>query len=190
MLVRMLKTRFSIRVLLSSVGLTSIMIAVWTNEVRTQNGIVNDIQQLGGEVYFLDFCKGRAYVQSRYSMDIPKWLRPICLMRVNFIKFESNGICDDQVRELISLRGLKGLSLNGTSVTDKTIERLIGMRLLELNLYGVEGVSEHVLRRFRAANPQCTLGTDFQFEESQTAFGQNTQKTKSPQENNDKILSQ
>ena len=118
--------------------------------------IRRDDSRPGRPVVFLDLS-GTKIQRTAFSMLVPY------LQEVVELNLAASNVGDDDLKELVKLPKIKILSLNGTKVTDKGIERLEQLKNLvelDLSLTATDGSSLKKCKSLRKLSLGGTKATD------------------------------
>ncbi|PQO36574.1 hypothetical protein [Blastopirellula marina] len=130
--------RFSLRELLIVTFVLSIPLA-WLGRsyfrAQEEQAIIDQIENLGGQVYFGYELKTLVNSQSRHEPPGPKWIRTLLgehiFATVHRIRIPQNQLTDEIVAKLARLRALESISLNSDQVTGKSLGYIRRMPHLE-----------------------------------------------------------
>jgi serine/threonine protein kinase len=87
--------------------------------------------------------------------------RLVELKSVTSLDLGNTGFGDDGLKDLAALSGLANLDIQGTPTTDKGLSYLADRKLSAVNVRNTQ-VTAAGVKDFRAANPTCTVQSDFE----------------------------
>ena len=142
---------FTLRSLLILISVFGVILGIWVDRLRTQQAIVRDVEELGGQVWNVD-CFSDGIILAEYPSWLPSSAWPLVPRRLNYIYLTGETIHDEHLELILRLEPLQGLNISGSRISDRGLAKLRRCaNLRRLQLFDIPTITEAEIESFQAA---------------------------------------
>jgi hypothetical protein len=124
---------------------------------KRQNFVIQKLMLGSGIFSNVDFERGGIVVPSKIGW-MPSSIYAVLPYELNYIYLTGENITDDHLKVAIQLPGLKGLNISNSTITDAGLQQLAEKtRLMELQLFSINTITNDAITKFRQLHPKCNL---------------------------------